>query len=204
MTMIEQVRQKLSEAMQTGEVLRILYHGGSNPGAMREIIPLQLSVDKVRARCYTSRAVKEFVLSKIELRDFSTDKEDTKIRWDLGMANPILTLQTVSEVHSQLMTHLASAGWHVTLSEEENLHQLGLHRLLKNGKPKKHPDVALAYKPLAYEYAFSGNEFVPVSSRPNTRPWSVQATGANYGGPWSKPDKAIAKFMEASGLVAAP
>ena len=51
------MEQKLKEAIEDGEVLRVKYAGGSQPGAQREIAPISVKVGKVRARYYTSKAV---------------------------------------------------------------------------------------------------------------------------------------------------
>lgn len=59
----------LQEAITTGEVLRIRYEGGSQPGAERDISPISLKEGKVRARCYSSNAVKLFVIDKITILD---------------------------------------------------------------------------------------------------------------------------------------
>jgi predicted DNA-binding transcriptional regulator YafY len=63
------VEQRLREAIQAGETLKIVYNGGSNPGALREIAPISLSGDKLSAHCYSSNAVKSFAIDRIVLVD---------------------------------------------------------------------------------------------------------------------------------------
>lgn len=54
----------LKEAVETGEILKIRYHGGSQPGRLfREIAPISVNSDKVRA----SGTVKTFLISKVEI-----------------------------------------------------------------------------------------------------------------------------------------
>lgn len=58
----------IHEAISTGEVLTIRYHGGSSPGATRQIAPIRImSNGTVQARCFTSDAVKPFFIRKIEI-----------------------------------------------------------------------------------------------------------------------------------------
>ena len=76
------VRERLQRAIGTGELIGIVYHGGSQPGAFREIAPLQIDADKVRARCYSSNAVKVFSLSKIELRGAVPTQDDVQHVWN--------------------------------------------------------------------------------------------------------------------------
>jgi predicted DNA-binding transcriptional regulator YafY len=58
---------RLKEAIEDGEVLKIIYHGGSQPGTSRYIAPIQVGNGKVRARCYSSKDVKVFYLNNLPL-----------------------------------------------------------------------------------------------------------------------------------------
>jgi hypothetical protein len=57
----------LKEACFNGEVLKIKYRGGSQPGAAREIYPLSISDEKVHAKCLTSNSEKAFFIDKIKM-----------------------------------------------------------------------------------------------------------------------------------------
>ena len=70
----------LCEARDNGEVLKIKYHGGSQPFTLREIYPISISKDKVMARCLNSNAVKTFVIDKIEICD--SNDHNNEPRWD--------------------------------------------------------------------------------------------------------------------------
>ncbi|MFO7875462.1 MAG: hypothetical protein R6U55_02625 [Desulfovermiculus sp.] len=71
--------EQISMAIDTGEVLRIQYHGGSQPGAIREIAPKSLKNGKVRAYCYSSESTKSFLLNKIEV--VSNEHEGKEPEW---------------------------------------------------------------------------------------------------------------------------
>ena len=61
------IKQVLSEAIGTGEILTIIYNGGSQPGAQRQISPIKISGPIVVARCLSSDEIKKFSIPKIEI-----------------------------------------------------------------------------------------------------------------------------------------
>ena len=77
------VEDRLHAAIEDGEVLRITYAGGSQPGAERDIAPISIKDGKVRARCYSSNAVKMFVIDKVSLVGASSS---TSENWTPGKA----------------------------------------------------------------------------------------------------------------------
>jgi len=58
---------RLKEALKSGEIIKIVYYGGSQPGTCREITPLRILDDEVTAKCYQSDSIKTFKIAKIEL-----------------------------------------------------------------------------------------------------------------------------------------
>ena len=69
---IEALKQRLQETIGTGEILNIIYHGGSEPDAARQLFPMQIKGDQLRARCLATNRVKTYSLSKIEWTDNDT------------------------------------------------------------------------------------------------------------------------------------
>jgi predicted DNA-binding transcriptional regulator YafY len=61
------LEQLLITAIETGEVINIKYHGGSQPGSIRQISPISVNGDDVRARCLATNRVKVFKISKMEI-----------------------------------------------------------------------------------------------------------------------------------------
>lgn len=57
----------IRRAIQYGEVLRIRYHGGSQPGTIREIAPTSLKNGLMRATCVLSNSPKNFRIEKVEI-----------------------------------------------------------------------------------------------------------------------------------------
>ncbi|MGR6034127.1 MAG: hypothetical protein ACU4EQ_07195 [Candidatus Nitrosoglobus sp.] len=74
---------RLEEAIEDGEVLKIIYYGGNQLGASRYIPPIKIESGKVRARCYSSSEVKSFHLNKLTTIN---ENENRKIKpWDLRL-----------------------------------------------------------------------------------------------------------------------
>lgn len=59
--------QQLADAISTGELLFVIYHGGHAPGAKRRIQPRKIVTNLVYARDATDGRVKTFYLDKLEL-----------------------------------------------------------------------------------------------------------------------------------------
>ena len=47
---MKSIKPILTEAIETGEVVKIKYHGGSQPGSLRQISPISIVGDDVVAR----------------------------------------------------------------------------------------------------------------------------------------------------------
>jgi len=58
---------RLVEARKNGEVIRIAYHGGSQPGTAREISPMSISGDDLIAHDLATDEVRTFKVAKIEV-----------------------------------------------------------------------------------------------------------------------------------------
>jgi hypothetical protein len=187
---------RLVEAIESGEVVKIRYHGGSQPGALREIAPISVTDGKVRARCFESGAIKLFVVDKIQVVDPSSEGE----RWsqDKVQAAEYLSLSQLLEKQEQSLRGL---GWHLEASLDGDEQWITLHRCFKNGKPLKGWDVALTYKKYAYDMVIDWEsddyevEATPKITGERQRPWSVSAkneTTRSYG----SLDKAAVIFSE--------
>jgi hypothetical protein len=196
---VAEVRARLKQALETGEVIGILYHGGSQPGAYRQITPIQVGDNQVRARCYMSNAVKMFALDKIELRDAaSPTTSDLSSIWSPHAKAAIPALSSVTEVAAHYRSSLEAQGWHIEYECNDEGEYLCLYAHLKNGRLRKHPTVSLGYETMGYDLVVTpdgGTE--RANFRPRTRPWSVTAKGGKSG-TWSHIEGAIRCFLEAA------
>lgn len=194
-----QVYLLLKDAIGTGEVVGIVYNGGSQPGAYREIIPLQIVERQVRAKCRMSNKAKVFNLDKIEIRGMPPAQGEAVATWDI-QAPPAVDLATIAEIEAAHRDALEAVGWHVVCVTDEDGQRLCLHRWTKDrSRPLKHPAVHLRFSPMTYDFeACDVGGYRRTNRRPNARPWGVGAGASPVGGPWKFPAKAIEAFLRAA------
>jgi hypothetical protein len=173
---MEAILNKLAEAISTGELINIIYHGGSEPGTARMIMPIKIEGDKVRARCYASNKVKAFSLEKIE---FAADD----ISDYTGTHQEPASLE---EAITPYLDELKAAGWDIELTSDS----VRLFTFFKNGKRRKTSELSLSYYIPQEHYEFDEPEAVEEPDGINQRPWHVQGHAYKY------LSKAVSKFLK--------
>jgi hypothetical protein len=129
--MTADVRARLLTAATAGEIVRIVYHRGSQPGTVREIMPLAITDDEVRARDLATGIEKSFKLLYVELAGPQTT--------DAGrLGEDGRTLRAALDSH---LTDLRACGWHVETTDNS----VSVHLSFKNGKPRKGRDVSILF-----------------------------------------------------------
>jgi hypothetical protein len=66
---VTDIQQVLREAASTGEIVEIVYFGGTQPGARRDIHPRSVDPPYVRAMCLENRAYRTFRTDRMVLAD---------------------------------------------------------------------------------------------------------------------------------------
>jgi hypothetical protein len=180
---------RLREAIEVGEVLKVVYNGGSQPGAMREIAPISINNGKVRARCFTSNAVKSFVIEKITI--LQEENNIPSVEWNPD-AKQVLCYESILDLLEKERGTLVGLGWHV----EFDGNCLTLHRRFKSGKPMKGSDVSLYYEEFACDsvMGFDG-ELHEENRRKRQRPWSVRGKNKDTRS-YGSLEKAAELFLE--------
>jgi hypothetical protein len=138
----DDLRARLLAAATSGEIVSIVYHRGSQPGTVREIVPLAVSDDEVRARDIAAGIDKSFKLAQLEL---ATPGGTTR-RYDPAVAS----LDESLSIGSTLASHvpaLQAMGWHVEVTDT----CVSVHGFFKNGKPRKGADVMLMFNEWSVE-----------------------------------------------------
>jgi len=199
------VVQRLRQAIQAGEVLTIIYNGGSTPGASRKIAPISVAGEKLSAHCYSSNAVKTFAIDRIVLPD--AQAAASAPAWAPKTVEPV-KYSTLAGLSEQNRDSWQALGWHVELAETV----LSLRRYSKRGgRPLKYPDITLTYvqfaqdvEPQHFEIRFvifpehePATEPVKATNqgpRERKRPWVVHAP--NFAMAYGALDKAAEKFNE--------
>lgn len=160
-------RDRLAAAVSTGEIIRVVYNRGSQPGTVREIAPIAVSDDEVRARDVAAGIDKSFKLAYLEL----IGPQTTAPAYDpAGPADDTRTIQAAVEPH---LMALRALGWHVELTE----HRVSLHRFFKNGKPRKGHDVTMGFDEFTVDMFDEGDgQGLQTVTRPSKRPYNVSST----------------------------
>jgi len=186
---------RLRQAIQSGEVVKVIYHGGSQPGSLREIAPISIKNGKVSARCYTSNAVKSFALEKIVVVEGET--RPSAAEWQPGLVKPE-QFASIIEVLEKRKDLLLQLGWHI----ESDQDHLSLHGKFKTGKPLKGSDVSLDYEEYTYDLvAGMDGEIHEENHRKRQRPWTVRGKNQDTK-TYSHLDKAAEVFLEWAKLLA--
>ena len=186
---MDSLKKILVSASETGEIISIKYHGGSQSGSIRQISPISVNNDDVRARCLATNQVKTFKLSKMELEQ-SSEHLKTYIP-----GKKVLEPSSITEAlegHQELLFNL---GWKLVIGKEE----AGVYRTFKNGKLRKTPDVYIQYHEFTYDYTDWDDEGNEVEyTKPSVRPWYIRSNPANQGTSFKKLSSDIEKFINFS------
>ncbi len=146
---------RLQSAVGTGEIIRVRYHGGSVPGTVRDVQPLAVDSDYLKALCLASSAFKTFRLDKVELVD-----DRVPLSYDAG-ASVQRRFATIGDLAPVILPLISRPDVHVAVSPTS----IAVHRLRKKDK-----------KPFAYadhELSLTDND---------RKPWVVFGkSGRAYG-----------------------
>lgn len=186
------VREALEEAAQAHSPVRIVYHGGSQPGATREITPIAITDDRVRARCHVSGQAKVFLLSKMQLAAEAQPDYVPEEALEPEFAD-------VSAVHQFTRDTFEGMGFAVQYSASENHERLSIHRVWKNGRPMKGSEVELQFDPILRDWVMdvddSGELIEREVARTAERPYLIRAK-SGYTARFVSLDRAAKKFLD--------
>lgn len=187
--------ERVRQAIATGEILRVIYNAGSQPGSLREISPISVKDGKVTARCFASNAVKSFVLTKMVVVE--DDAQASAATWQVDLPRAV-SYSTIGELLNSQKDFLVDLGWHIRFGKDE----ISLHRKFKTGKPLKGSDVSLNYEEQAYDLVADKDGNVKQANfRKRQRPWIVR--GKNQPTKtYSHLDQASEVFLEWAKLLA--
>jgi hypothetical protein len=181
----DDLRARLVAAAAAGEIIRVIYLRGSQPGAMREIVPLVLSADEVRARDVLAGIDKNFKLAYLEL----AGAETTARSHDL--AGTIENGQTLQAAFDPYVTELRGLGWHV----ESTATIVSVHRSFKNGKVRKGAEVAIMFREFSID-AWDGGEDWREPAVKSARPYYVSSPTFERARVFARLSQALPVFLE--------
>lgn len=190
------VVELLQQAISNGEVVTIIYNGGSRPGQPRSLIPLSLTNEDLVAREPAARITKSFKLQKIASASLSNGEA-----LDNPNAIPIAPPQapsfsTLAEYSAYLSSDFRAAGWNVI--EGENYLAVGTY--FKTGKPKKTPSVSIQFIDRSIEELLDWETGeISTQSRELTgreRPWRVSSWRQPQGKSFAQLQNAAEMFIQ--------
>ncbi|PHS63801.1 MAG: hypothetical protein COB09_11215 [Thalassobium sp.] len=204
--------QRLELAAEAGEVLDVIYHGGSQPGATRKLTPIRVNGHKFHAKCMETGKFKFYMIEKLEIigeplplpDDWTPDHviqyEKEKYRNQKPQRDP-------AEFAETTMTAMADAGWvvmhNLAAVEVDGTEYLSgmffLHSKFKSGKPKKTPTLSFSIQPYETELGEFPDEST-TTVQPKARPYGVY--GKCKGKAFSSLNSAADYFNEQAALLA--
>ena len=164
--MTQSLRDTLERAAATGEVVRIVYHGGSQPGTVREVRPIAVSDVDLVAHCIASGTRKTFNMARIEIPaspDVRAYRPDPPTRDD----------RPLGTIVQEALPELRALGWHVEVREDAV--SLQTISFFKNGKPRKPIDVVQLSCMEFVVDAFVELDGLQEETRISRRPYSVRS-----------------------------
>lgn len=205
--------ERLEKAAAAGEILEVIYHGGSQAGAVRKLAPIRVTGNKFHAKCMETNRFKYYMVEKVELVGEETHlpddwQPDVHRGYDPSKARDSVVFSDLLEYTSTHTKRFSNAGWIV--ADELNSIEVdgqtfvfgtyGLHNTFKNGKPKKRPEVVLYSQPFEDELGqFPSDKSTEVYLKP--RPYSVY--GPRQTKSFSLVDSALKYFDEQASEVTA-
>jgi hypothetical protein len=184
------VNENIKGAIECDEVLTVKYHGGSKPGTVRQILPIQILDDgKVRVKCYATNTNKVFVINKIEIVDDSL--RNSEVNWsDVSEKK----YQSIEEAYQEHGDDLKAMGWHIVFTNDPpNDVIIEIFDYFKNGKIRKTPAGFLRFEEFETEYCLDTDKFI-MSSNKRARPYSCHSPDGNNG-TFSKLVKCVDRFL---------
>ena len=170
--MTNDLRGILASAATAGEIVSVVYRRGSQPRAVREIVPLAVYDDEITAHDLAAGSDKTFKLEHLELAGPNTEAR----AYDPAGLPAVETKLSVQEAVAPHIVALESSGWAVDLSER----RVSLSRpylFYKNGKPRRHYVVTIGYEEFTIDaFDDADGRGLQRVTRPSKRPYYVVST----------------------------
>jgi hypothetical protein len=183
-----ELRTRLTVAATTGEVVAVVYHPGSQPGTVREIIPHVVGDAELDAHDVAAGINKTFRLAHLELAESST------------AAPRYVAVEGGQSLADALQPHvdaLRALGWHVKIAATS----VSVHRYFKNGKPRKGADVMMMFTEFAIDAFDDGSGWREDAVRPK-RPYYVASPNFERAQTFTHLPPAVACFLNESRAAA--
>ncbi|ALQ08491.1 hypothetical protein D172_010690 [Pseudoalteromonas sp. Bsw20308] len=135
--------QQIQNAIDTKQKINVIYNGGSMSGQSRVLGPISIKGNKVRAKCYTTNALKTFLIERIQV--MAENGELTKDRSsEVNQPPKVEPQQTLLDIKNAIAPHFPVEQWLIDLTESTK--DLSIYERFKNGNPKKLPELQVCFE----------------------------------------------------------
>lgn len=133
----------IQNAIDSKQKINVIYHGGSLKGQSRVLGPISIKGNKVRAKCYTTNALKSFLIERIQVitESGALTKDRSSEVIQLPKVEP---QQTLPDVQNAITPHFPIENWLVDFKGDDK--SLSIFSRFKNGNPKKLPELQICYE----------------------------------------------------------
>lgn len=178
----------LYSAAGTGEIVRLVYRGGSRPGMPRDVVVLLVNDGCVVCHEPPDTARKTYDLAKITAASVGD-------MVPLPRQSPLpASCSTLAEYGEAFRAEFEAAGWHVVVEEM----RIGVGGFHKNGKPRKGCDIELRYttpgRPRMVYDEETGERVMRSEVTGRERPYSV--SGPEVSAAYQEMEPALLRFAE--------
>ena len=184
----------LSESLRTARdnrsSIRVIYNAGSQPGSVREIVPVVVADKEIRAIDVLTGIEKTFKFEFLELVPVPCNAP----LYDpsLGKTNSDFDAKSIQEASETIVDEMRSLGWRVEVGEDE----VSLFDHFKNGKVKKTPDVRLNYQQSVMELVMDEDGELHERMTLSNRPYRLESKNFASARSFAKLSSAWPKFLD--------
>lgn len=184
------VLSALQDSLHDGSLLKVKYHPCGMPSEEKDIFPKSISDSHIRAFDLTTGMEATF---EIRLLEIVVDSHYGSLRRsDLSNLEVADQPPTIGELLAPHLEVLQNMGWHTELSQDK----LSLHLFLKNGKPKKSPEVGILHSYFTVTVAIDRHGEIREEQVRSSRPYKVESKSFSAPRSYSKLSSAISTFYE--------
>lgn len=173
--------------IENGESLKIVYNGGSQVGAIRNIYITKIVNDSIMTTSDTSTRPKQLKINKIEIYDKIKHK-DAPVYKEGGQTVRYKSFDDVVSLNKKLFEEME-----LTLKLDND--ELGLYKSFKNGKLRATPFACIEYHEFTYEEYYNPeiDEFQEEKNK-SQKPWYINVKNSHRNFKYF--DKAVETFIK--------
>ncbi len=175
----------IEKAINRKTLLKVIYHGGSMKGQLRDITPISIKGDNIRARCHITNKIKTFKASRMEVMDQNGVLTEAIEK----PASNVPNITTLKELSDFIKNDKKLSEWHIVYEENS----LSLHRKFKNGKALKSSALSLSYEDIGFDLIYEIDGSLTTEVYEKNKPWHLHSEIGKSN--FKYIDNAIKKFL---------